>query len=401
MADIKFTCPHCKQQIECDQLWGGHEINCPTCQGTMMVPQMDAAPAGGKPLAPKPPAGTPRLSAGQTQVARSSSGIGAPQKPFQPPPVKKKNPLVTYALVGLGVAALGAGGYYGYDYYQKRAEKVKPPAVHSRSRAEREAANRPVGGEVGGALDVNDALNGTAPDRPTSSLKDSVNKSINRRRTKGVPSAGDSAAALADDARGGGKAAPTPSDKDWPVVPPVHTMDVSSVNIPVSKVNGVISGGAFLADKARIDKGATYYSLTLRQGAGATPDRAVQVFFHLQPTEGPTNQNITVSADSKDPAISQVVKLWKTGTGFAPNSQRYTSNFALKLELGKMDKGIIPGKIFLALDDTDKTVVAGQFLASLVIPDPSKVAAQSRNTNTRQADNSASAARRKNRYGTQ
>jgi hypothetical protein len=38
--------------------------------------------------------------------------------------------------------------------------------------------------------------------------------------------------------------------------------------------------------------------------------------------------------------------------------------------LGQLNDGLIPGKIFLALPDADKTVVAGQFKATLVIPEP-------------------------------
>jgi hypothetical protein len=239
-------------------------------------------------------------------------------------------------------------------------------------------------------MDVNDALEGNQPSRPESSLKAKVNRRVNRRRVPGVPAAGDSAAALADDAA-------QSAEKELPVIPPTHTLDVSSAKIPVSKVNGVISGGNFLADKARIDKGVNYYTLTLRQGAGLTPDRAVQVFLHLKPNEGPTNQSFTVSADTKDPAVPQVVKLWKTSAGFAPNSQPYASNFALKLELGSMDKGLIPGKIFLALADPDKTVVAGQFKAPLILPDPSRLAAQA--TYSRTATNSSSATmRNRSRY---
>jgi hypothetical protein len=203
---------------------------------------------------------------------------------------------------------------------------------------------------------------------------------------------------LADQAGPGAAAAASP-DKDLPVVAPVHTLDVSSVKIPVSKVNGVISGAAFVADKARIDKGLGYYALTLRQGAGLTPDRAVQVFLHLKATEGPTNQTFTVSPDTKDPAVSRVVKLWKITAGFAPKEQQFFSNYALKLELGQMDKGLIPGKIFLALTDTDKTVVAGQFMASLVIPNPATQLAQPRYGAP--AANAAAASARQKRYGRQ
>jgi hypothetical protein len=359
----------------------------------MTVPQLEAPPASRNPLVPKPPsAPVPRLSAGKTQVARSSTPTGAPQRQFQPTAQKKNSPLLKYALIGLGVAALGVGGYYGYGLLVQGRDKFNATSEAS--------SKRPVGGEVGAAMDANDALNKTDPNRPASSLKASVKKRINNRRVPGVLAAGDSAAAAADDAGPGGAGHAAPADKDLPVVAPVHTLDVSGVNIAVSKVNGVISGASFVADKARIDKGADYYALTLRQGAGLTPDRAVRVFLHLKPTEGPTNQSFTVSPDARDPGVSRVSKLWKTSAGFAPTEQQFSSKYALKLELGQMDKGLIPGKIFLALDDTDKTVVAGQFMASLIIPSPAAQAAQAR-TAAPAGNAGAAAAARQRRYGKQ
>ena len=368
MADIKFTCPHCQQGIQCDQLWCGHEINCPTCQTGLVVPHVEAAPAAGNPLVPKPPSGpAPRLSAGKTQVARSVTPTGVAQKPFQPPAKKKTmGPVLKYALVVVGVAALGVGGYY-YVW------PLFGQAKDSFNKTSEAAAKRPVGGEVGAAMDVNDTLDGVQPSHAAPSLKADINRRINRRRVPGVQAAGDSAAALDENAAAGGSGAAAASpDKDLPVVAPVHTLDLSGVKIPVSKVNGTISGGSFVADKARMDKKTgNVYALTLRQGAGLTPDRAIQVYLHFKGTDGPTNQTFTVSPGANDPAVSQVIKLWKTSAGFAPNDQRFSSNYALKLELGSMDKGLISGKIFLALPDTDKTVVAGQFTAPLIIPDPS------------------------------
>jgi hypothetical protein len=311
------------------------------------------------------------------------------QKAFHRPVEKKTlSPLLKYALIGVGVAALGVGGYY---YLWPLVGKTKE-GFNKTSEA---AAKRPVGGEVGAAMDVNDTLAGAEPSRPARSLKSDVKKRIDRRRVPGVQAAGDSAAALDDNPAAGGRGATASADKDLPVVAPVYTLDISGVKIPVSKVNGTISGGSFVAEKARIDKkAANVYALTLRQGAGLTPDRAIQVYLHFKGTDGPTNQTFTVSPGANDPAVSQVVKLWKTTAGFAPTDQRFSSNYALKLELGPMDKGLISGKIFLALPDTDKTVVAGQFTAPLIIPDPSTLVAPARGAMSA-TDPSAAA---KNRY---
>ena len=39
MADIKVFCLHCGQHIECDESYGGLQINCPTCGKSFALPQ--------------------------------------------------------------------------------------------------------------------------------------------------------------------------------------------------------------------------------------------------------------------------------------------------------------------------------------------------------------------------
>lgn len=38
MAELKFSCPLCRQRIECDAGYVGSRINCPACQQTIVVP---------------------------------------------------------------------------------------------------------------------------------------------------------------------------------------------------------------------------------------------------------------------------------------------------------------------------------------------------------------------------
>ncbi len=38
MAEFKFTCPQCKQHIQCDSSYVGFQINCPACQQAIIVP---------------------------------------------------------------------------------------------------------------------------------------------------------------------------------------------------------------------------------------------------------------------------------------------------------------------------------------------------------------------------
>ncbi|HEX7618853.1 MAG TPA: LamG domain-containing protein [Verrucomicrobiae bacterium] len=43
MAEFKFPCPSCGQQIQCDAGYGGSQINCPACQQSIVVPKPSQA----------------------------------------------------------------------------------------------------------------------------------------------------------------------------------------------------------------------------------------------------------------------------------------------------------------------------------------------------------------------
>lgn len=38
MAEFKFACPQCRQNIQCDVSYAGTRINCPSCQKSIVVP---------------------------------------------------------------------------------------------------------------------------------------------------------------------------------------------------------------------------------------------------------------------------------------------------------------------------------------------------------------------------
>ena len=61
-----------------------------------------------------------------------------------------------------------------------------------------------------------------------------------------------------------------------------------------------------------------------------------------------------------------VAKRWKSHPRYAPKLQNYSTGFALKLELGEVKDGYATGKMFLALPDTEKTVVADGHLTPLL-----------------------------------
>jgi len=290
-----------------------------------------------------PPKGGSRLSAGATQVARSSFGAVGPNSAYKKVQPKKKSPVVTLGIIGAVLVVVAAGVYFGLPYLQKAQEDFNA----KRREAEKESG----GGEAGHIAEVVGVLDATDPNRSD----DSAPANAPRKKRSQAPDAGDGS---------GAQPAPqaTPPAVPAAIVPPVWTLTVERAKIPESKANGSISGTNFVLETARLDRIASGYVLTLRQGTNVSPDRGVMVYLKTNPGEVPTNKTYTVSQDMKG---SQVTKLWKTNPRYAAQTRNYFNGYAMKLELGSLnDSGVISGKIFLALPDTEQSVVGGLFTAN-------------------------------------
>lgn len=316
MADIIFDCPACKQPVQADDAWAGQEIQCPLCHAPMIVP--GAPPTAhelhytGKQLVEVPKEN--KLKAGATQTARSSAGSGAVIRNFQKPVAKKQNPVVKYGVTVLVLAALGIGGWLGWPY-------LKPHLPFLKSE-ETAAADNPAAKEGSGAGEAASTAEAAVPPAP-------------------------------------------PPVKEAPMTPPVYTLDVAQAKISEGKANGTITGLEFVPDTEQLEKLPGVYVLDLRQGTGATPDRGLRVYLRLTGTNTPAGQSWTVTPDMKGTPVSQVVKSWKTNPKYAAQERAFSTGFALKLEFGQVtESNTIPGKLFVALPDKEKSVVGGVFLAT-------------------------------------
>jgi len=85
MTEFKFSCSQCGQNIQCDTSLSGNQINCPTCQQVIVVPQVPAA-------------------------GRQFSGS-------QPAPAKSRTwrNVLVIAASAVVLAGLVVGGWYGYS----------------------------------------------------------------------------------------------------------------------------------------------------------------------------------------------------------------------------------------------------------------------------------------------
>jgi len=81
MPEIKFSCPHCEQHIAADSGYAGIQINCPGCNGAMVIPEPAAVTAA--PAVVSSVAAGPRLKVqtpvpASDSVAESSPAAGCP-----------------------------------------------------------------------------------------------------------------------------------------------------------------------------------------------------------------------------------------------------------------------------------------------------------------------------------
>jgi hypothetical protein len=98
MAEFKFACPQCAQNIQCGTGYAGMQINCPTCKQPIVVPPAPAVP----PAAPSRVIrqGTPALATGRSPVPGKSHTL--------------RNALMIAAAV-IVLAGLVIGGWFGYE----------------------------------------------------------------------------------------------------------------------------------------------------------------------------------------------------------------------------------------------------------------------------------------------
>src|SRR5271170_8239015 len=97
MAEFKFSCPQCGQHIACDTGYAGMQINCPTCQQLIVVPQSPQAPRMA--AAPPTPPSAPSRLATQRPTATPAPASTPGRAPFTPPGIQKKTSALKTVLV--------------------------------------------------------------------------------------------------------------------------------------------------------------------------------------------------------------------------------------------------------------------------------------------------------------
>jgi hypothetical protein len=214
-----------------------------------------------------------------------------------------------------------------------------------------------IGGQVGHALELNNVLDATDPDKmginadrgPAAAMAGRARKA----RAMSVESAGGAAALDAEDAMQG-----------LPVISATWTLDAAAAQIPNGRVAGTVAGVSFTADHVLLLTGGATPVLAFRQGTFMNPDRELIVFPRLKPGQSLENQSWTITAD-QTADVPQVARRWKTAGNTASQMKAFVSGYVMKLEFGKMTPAGLPGKFYLALPDAEHSVAGGVFVAGI------------------------------------
>lgn len=333
-----------------------------------------------------PPSSGPRLAVGQGGAQKPAVQDRAiPIRNLAPPKKKETNLVVRIATTAAVVVALGAGGYFGFIWLKGMQDKANEKSHADEARNSGES-------QVGHIANLNNMLDATEPGHyPGESRSRAVGP---KARSTGVGEeismGGDSGASPAS--------AAAAMEKQLPVVAPVYSLD--SAKIPEGRVNGMLAGTNFLAESSRIDPSSGAQLLRFIQGQPAAPDRQMLVYLHLKPGEKLGGQVVNVTSDMHGAGVPSVAKWWKANPRSAPSTKFFSSGYAMKLELGAVTNGVVPGKIYVALPDPEQSVIAGMFMATTTTPDATMMQmAAPTQTAVPTAGNAAATEAMRKRYG--
>jgi hypothetical protein len=195
------------------------------------------------------------------------------------------------------------------------------------------------------------------------------------------------------------EAAPAP-EKELPLIPPTWTLDVGKAVIPETRANGMIGGTNFVVATARLDRDGPTYLLRLLEGTTAAPDRGFMVYLRPRAGESITGSTWTIAQDTRGQNVPQVVKLWKPDPRYQAQQKLFYYGYAMKLELGEITNGVIPGRIFLAVPpDGEQSVVAGVFKAETSLANAAANAVAGSNPAAPNGPSAAGRAEFQRRYG--
>ena len=121
----------------------------------------------------------------------------------------------------------------------------------------------------------------------------------------------------------------------------------------------MVAGEQFRPQLARIDRNI----LALRQGTNAI-EKEILIYLPIRTADELAGKKWNVEKGAVT-GVPRVAKRWVNNPKFAPVVKFYSTGYAMMLEFGSAKDGMVPGKIYLCLPDTEQSFVAGTFSVSV------------------------------------
>lgn len=138
----------------------------------------------------------------------------------------------------------------------------------------------------------------------------------------------------------------------------LHEMDPAKHKIPETPAAGRLQGKPFTPDRVEFEGD----KLTLRSGKDFFPDQEVVIFLGDRAKQPDGVKLVVRPAQKWTDGVPSLHVSSRQGDAL-PDTKFVNDDYALTLELGKADKGKTPGKIYLCLPDSQRSFLAGTFVA--------------------------------------
>jgi hypothetical protein len=158
-----------------------------------------------------------------------------------------------------------------------------------------------------------------------------------------------------------------------PVTPKHWTLDLTNAPMLDSKVTGRILGVKFNCEKVTFEGGI----LSFFQNAGLPSERRVTISLFARRPERLADKSFEVPHDRTGPRPKVLLEVRHVGE--APTTRTIEQNYALRMEFEEIIEARLPGRIYLAIPDEEKSYINGEFDAQ-IIPIEKETPKQATNT---------------------
>lgn len=145
-----------------------------------------------------------------------------------------------------------------------------------------------------------------------------------------------------------------------PAAPEGWTLDLAKAPFQDTKVTGRILGIRFNCEKVTLEGGV----LSFLQNAGLPSERRVAISLFAHRPERLADKMFEIRNDRTGPRPK--VSLEVRHAGETPATRTLDRNYALRMEFGEITEERLPGRIYLAISDEEKSFINGQFDAQIV-----------------------------------